>query len=163
MGINLHTTTRIPVNDEYSAVLGKAVYIFAYYEWTIIYIIEHLNSGFVTQYSRPLKKPITSGALKQKLELVIDLTTFPINGLSREQLEECCSNFEALVVQRNALIHAHPITDKDGSQILSYQTNSSNRISDKKWPINEVESFIQEIDTAAISAGKILEKLRTKV
>ena len=75
---NHHTTTRIPVNDEYAATVGKAVYLFAYYEWTIIYIIDYLKSGFVTEYSRPQNRPMTSGAVKEKLREVINLSVFPI-------------------------------------------------------------------------------------
>ena len=50
--MNYHTKTRIPVNDEYAATIGKAVYVFAYYEWIIIYIVEGLKPGFVQTYSR---------------------------------------------------------------------------------------------------------------
>jgi len=58
-----HQTTRIPVKDEYAALIGKAIYIFAYYEWTIIWIIEFLESGFVREYSR--EKIMTSGNVKK--------------------------------------------------------------------------------------------------
>ncbi|MBU2739378.1 hypothetical protein [Acidithiobacillus concretivorus] len=42
-----HSSTRVPVDDSYAALVGKAVYVFAYYEWTIIYVIDYLQSGFV--------------------------------------------------------------------------------------------------------------------
>jgi len=59
--MTLHSTTRVPVDDEYAALVGKAVYVFAYYEWAIIYIVEFLRSGFVAEYSRG--SPLTSGAV----------------------------------------------------------------------------------------------------
>ena len=156
--MNHHTTTRIPVNDEYAALVGKAVYVFAYYEWTIIYIIEYLENGFVSDYSRG--KPMTSGAVLKKLkEVVANLSSLP-NGIIQTELDKCIDDFADLIVKRNALIHAHPCTDDDGSQILNYQTNPTKTLPDMKWPKNEVEEIILEIDKIACVAGKILDKLR---
>ena len=67
-----------------------------------------------------------------------------------------------LINKRNALIHAHPITDEDGSQILSYQSKPGKSISDMIWQSSEVDDLIQEIDKAAVEAGAILDKLRSK-
>jgi len=104
--VNHHTTTRIPVNDEYAALVGKAVYVFAYYEWTIIWIIEFLESGFVREYSR--ETIITSGGVKSRFQKTIDaLHTIP-NGITKNELRECLKKFSDLIVKRNALIHAHP-------------------------------------------------------
>ena len=74
----------------------------------------------------------------------------------------CYDQFENLIKKRNALIHAHPITDTDGSQILAYQTNPSKTISDMIWQKLKVKGLIQEIDKAAVEAGKILDKLRKR-
>ena len=157
--MNHHTTTRIPVNDEYAAHLGKAVYVFAYYEWTIIYIIDYLKNGFVSEYSRG-KHPKTSGVVAQDLKSAIDKNSISSLSISKSDLETCHQKFSVLKDKRNALIHAHPITDKDGSQILSYQTNSSKAISDIKWPQEEIKHLIQEIDKEAVKAGDILDKIR---
>jgi hypothetical protein len=156
--VDHHTTTRVPVNDEYAALIGKAVYVFAYYEWTIIYIIEYLESGFVSDYSRG--RPMASGAVLNKLKQVIaSLSSLP-NNISQTELDQCIDNFTKLIVKRNALIHAHPCTDDDGSQILSYQTSPTKPLSDMKWPKNEVEKVIAEIDEVACETGDILDKLR---
>lgn len=155
-----NTSTRIPVNDNYAALVGKAVYVFAYYEWTIIYIIEKLEVGFASEYSRPKKGVYTSGIVKKKLEDTIKSTMLPIKGVDKQMLDKCLSTFNDLIEKRNALIHAHPITAKDGSQILSYQAKSSKPISDKIWPINEVEKLIVDIDNAAVEAGLILDLIR---
>jgi hypothetical protein len=58
------------------------------------------------------------------------------------------------------LIHAHPCADDDGSQILSYQTSPTKPLPDMKWPKNEVEKVIAEIDEVACETGDILDKLR---
>ena len=49
---------RIPYDKRYTDLLGQAVYAFAYYEWTIIHIIEHFQEGFVHIYSRKEKNDI---------------------------------------------------------------------------------------------------------
>ena len=80
--MSLHSTTRVPVDDSYVALVGKAVYVFAYYEWAIIYIIEFLKPGFGshgTDFTRATK----------------------------QELESFCIEFDRLIVRRNALIHKH--------------------------------------------------------
>ncbi len=153
-----HSTTRVPVDDSYVALVGKAVYVFAYYEWTIIYIIEYLQSGFVHKYSRG--RPLTSGGVRQELQDTINNQQRSFSKVSAAELQACCDEFSALIVKRNALIHAHPITDADGSQILAYQTDVTKPLPDMKWPGIEVEAFAQEFDAAACRAGSLLDRLR---
>jgi len=157
--MNHHTTTRIPVNDDYAALVGKAVYVFAYYEWTIIWITEHLSAGFVQEYSR--ESVMTSGRVKMKFEDAIqNLESMP-EGVTEEELVECKELFSQLIDKRNALIHAHPCTDNDGSQILAYQTKITKPIPDMKWPVSEVNSIISEFDSAGCIASGLLDRLRT--
>ena len=59
-----------------------------------------------------------------------------------------------------ALIHAHPITDEGGAQILNYQASPSKQISDMKWESVRLEEFIREIDVAAYQIGNVFEYLR---
>jgi hypothetical protein len=153
-----HSSTRVPVDDTYAALVGKAVYIFAYYEWAVIYVIDSLRSGFVGQYSRG--GSMTSGNVRQTLQETIDNPQTSFSKVSRSELQTCCDEFGALVVKRNALIHAHPITDSDGAQILAYQTTVTKPLPDMKWPKTEVELIIQEFDKAACNAGILLDRLR---
>ncbi len=156
--MSLHSSTRVPVNDAYVALIGKAVYVFAYYEWTIIYIIDYLQSGFVGRYSRG--NPMTSGNVRQELQNTINSSHVSFAEVSRAELQTCCDEFEKLIIKRNALIHAHPATDSDGSLILSYQAKVTKPFPDVKWPKAEVESIIQKFDTAACNAGMLLGRLR---
>jgi hypothetical protein len=39
---------RVPYDPDYNALVGTAVYVFAYYEWAAIYIIEQFKPGFVS-------------------------------------------------------------------------------------------------------------------
>jgi hypothetical protein len=157
MAVNYHTSTRIPIDDKYAVILGKAVYAFAYYEWIIIYILEYLDEGFVNRYSRG--NPMPSGAVAVQLSDIIGRANLP-SSVTRVELEQCALSFGKLKEQRNALIHAHPITSNDGEQILSYQSKTTKLISDKIWPIAEIESFVCEIDEAAIFASGILDRIR---
>ncbi|SRR6266498_3351645 len=154
----LHSTTRVPVDDSYVALVGKAVYVFAYYEWGVIYIIEFLQPGFVYRYSRG--NPMTSGHVSDALKGVINDSTTSFGKITKQELESCSIEFERLIAKRNALIHAHPITDADGSQILAYQTKMTKPLPDMKWPRTEVGAIVAEFDNAACSAGVLLDKLR---
>ena len=156
--MNNYKATRIPVDGEYAALLGKAVYVFAYYEWTIIWIIEFLEPGFVKEYSR--ETIMTSGTVERRFERAIDNTNVILDDATKDELRDCLSNFSDLVTKRNALIHAHPVTDSDGSQILSYQTKPTRSLPDMKWPSSEVQKIISEIDEVAPEASAIMDKLR---
>jgi hypothetical protein len=156
--MSLHSTTRVPVDDSYTALVGKAVYVFVYYEWVIIWIIEFLRPGFVDQYSRG--NPMTSGQVRDALQAVTNNPATSFAKVTKQELESCCTEFERLIVKRNALIHAHPSTDTDGSQILAYQTKTTKPLPDMKWSKPEVEGIVAEFDKAACSAGLLLDKLR---
>ena len=80
-------------------------------------------------------------------------------GVETTELECCSQIFYDLVQKRNALIHAHPITDEGGAQILNYQASPSKQISDMKWESVRLEEFIREIDVAACQIGNVFEHL----
>lgn len=156
--MTLHSSTRVPVDDAYVALVGKAVYIFAYYEWTIIYIIDYLQSNFVSRYSRD--NPMTSGGVRSEFHKTINSQITSFTKVSKAELQNCYAEFDRLIIKRNALIHAHPVTDSDGSQILAYQTKITKPLPDIKWSKTEVESIIHEFDVAACNAGTLLDRLR---
>lgn len=128
------------------------------YEWNIVYIIEYLRSGFVSKYSRG--DCMTSGTVRRELSDTINNPVVSFAKVSKAELQVCRDAFQDLIIKRNALIHAHPITDTDGSQVLAYQGKITKPIPDIKWAKDEVESIIQEFDTAACAAGEILDRLR---
>ena len=39
--------TRVPFDDDYVKLIGTAVYLFSYYEWAIIYVVERLEPALV--------------------------------------------------------------------------------------------------------------------
>ena len=147
------TTMRIPYDKEYVQALGLAVYAFAYYEWGIVYIIEQLQPGFLGEYCR--EKAVTSGGVYKMFKEVLKAQSSDTPAGT----QSLCDGFGLLVKKRNALIHAHPITDKDGSQILNYQGSLQKAISDKKWSIEEIEKFTEEVDSEAVKANGIFYAL----
>jgi len=149
--------TRVPYEPSYTALVGTAVYVFAYYEWALIYLIQQFKPGFVGRYSRGA--PMTSGRVMAELETVLADPTIVHSKVSKSELQACCTLFGQLIEKRNALIHAHPITDHDGSQILSYQTASSRPLPDMKWPTASVEALVQEFDSAACDTNALLHRL----
>ena len=150
---------RVPFDEAYVTLVGTAVYLFSYYEWTIIYVIERLEPGFLPEYCRNHRRGITSGKVSERFKTAVD-NYHGGKGVETTELECCSQIFYDLVQKRNALIHAHPITDEGGAQILNYQASPSKQISDMKWESVRLEEFIREIDVAAYQIGNVFEYLR---
>jgi len=149
--------TRAPFDPSYTALVGTAVYVFAYYEWAVIYLIQQFKPGFVSRYCRGA--PMTSGQIKREIEAILNDAATVYTKVSYAELQTCCDRFGALIDKRNALIHAHPITDTDGTQILNYQAKIDRPLPDMKWPVANVEQVLQEFDAAACDANALLHRL----
>ena len=149
---------RIPFDPDYVQLVGTAVYVFSYYEWTIIYVVERLNPGFVSEYSR--KRKMTSGAVSNRLKEILSEDATNAVQENQRSLRICTDEFASLIPRRNALIHAHPMTDgTSGAQLLNFQSMPSESIADLKWNITEIEQFIAKIDKASARASALLSKL----
>ena len=82
------------------------------------------------------------------------------SGVSLASLEACLDIFDNLIPRRNALVHAHPITDKVEGQIVAFQAGPSRPIRDLKWERAHLRTFIQNVDKAACEAGALFDQLR---
>ena len=149
--------TRVPYDPSYTALVGAAVYVFAYYEWAVIYLIQQFKPGFVARYCRG--GPMTSAQVKRELQTILDDKATIYTHVSRAELVACRNRFALLIDKRNALIHAHPITDTDGSKILNYQTRVDRPLPDMKWPVATVSGALHEFDAAACEANALLHRL----
>ena len=149
--------TRVPSEESYVCLLGQAVYLFAYYEWQIIYIINCLSQGFVSEYSRGI--PLTSRSVHKRFAAELEKGNGP-NSVSLASLKACCDTFDNLIPRRNALVHAHPITDSIEGQIVAFQANSSQPIRDLKWEPAELRTFIRDVDKAVYEAGALFDQMR---
>ena len=65
-------TTRVPFDDDYVKLVGTAVYLFSYYEWAIIYVIERLEPGFVAEYCRGHWSGMTSGQVSKRFMKAVE-------------------------------------------------------------------------------------------
>ena len=152
--------TKVPFDEDYVKLLGTAVYLFSYYEWIIIYMIERLEPvepGFVVEYSR--EKTMTSGGVRKRFKKALEKDAGG-HDVDRSALRSCSDVFAELVPRRNALIHAHPITDTDGAQIFNYQGNPSKPISDMKWKKVDIKKFTEEVDAAVCRANELLHQFK---
>lgn len=147
---------RTPYDPDYTALLGTAVYVFAYYEWAVIYLIQQYSPGFVHRYCRGA--PMPSGQVRAELEKIMSDPTISYTAVSRDELQICHDRFAALIERRNALIHAHPITDADGGQILYRQARLDRPLPDMKWSRENVQQAIREFDAAACEASELLHR-----
>ena len=149
--------TRIPFEESYVCLLGQAVYLFAYYEWQVIYIINCLSQGFVHEYCRGV--PLTSGDVHKRFAAELGKGNAP-SGASLASLKACRDTFRNLIPRRNALVHAHPITDEVEGQIVAFQAGPAKPIHDLKWARDHLRAFIHDVDEAACEAGALLDRLR---
>ena len=53
--------------SEYVAAIGRAIFIFATYEWTVVHMMEKLRPGFLNKW-RFAKNPMTAGPLGKKFK-----------------------------------------------------------------------------------------------
>ena len=136
---------------------ARAGRLFAYYEWQIIYIINCLSQGFVREYSRG--NPLTSRGVHKRFADELAKGNAP-SGASLASLEACRDTFGNLIPRRNALVHAHPITDKVEGQIVAFQADPAKPIPDLKWDRAHLREFIQDVDKAACEAGTLFDRLR---
>ena len=150
--------TRVPFDDDYVKLVGTAVYLFSYYEWAIIYVVERLEPGFVDEYCRKHRSGMTSGTVFTRFMNAVEHYAGD-KGVEKTELKCCELTFDHLVQKRNLLIHAHPITDDGGAQILNYPASPAKQISDMKWDVASLQEFIHEVDAAACQIGKMLKKL----
>jgi hypothetical protein len=105
---------------------------------------------------------MTSGQVRKELEKILSNADTVYTSVSRDELQAVCSTFSALIDRRNALIHAHPITDSDGSQILNYQASIHRPLSDMKWSVADLREALDRFDAAACYTTELLQRLLSK-
>lgn len=149
--------TYVPFDPSYTALVGTAVYVFAYYEWQIIYLIQQFKPEFVHTYCRGA--PITSGGVRKALGAIVSDAGTCYTAVPKAELQACYEQFGLLVDKRNAMIHAHPITGHDGAQILNYQARVDRPLPDMEWSVAKLEAAIREFDDAARNANALLHRM----
>ena len=102
---------------------------------------------------------MTSGDVLKAFKKAIKQAPSDFDG-NKAALKDCFNEFGRLIPKRNALVHAHPITDIDGAQILNYQGELSKPISDLKWDEEKVCDFARDIDAAVCRASELFHKIK---
>ena len=104
---------RTPFDSGYVAAIGRAIYIFANYEWTVVHTIEKLRPGFLNKW-RFAKNPITARPLGKKFEKAVDESRDSSPPLTL-RLREAARAFIEFVDERNELVHSHVYSNRMGS------------------------------------------------
>jgi hypothetical protein len=101
---------RIPVQPDYTAAIGVAVYCFASLEWNAVWCCELIESGSIADLDER-----TAGRVADTLiHLVKRVAASP----EKTALEAAAADFRFLVGTRNNLVHAKPGSAPDGAQGL---------------------------------------------
>ncbi len=152
--------TRIPVDDQYLISLGRATYIFAYYESMIVDLVDRFTPGFKTDVARS-KSNYTAGRIRGKLKELIDSASTDFSRISKGEMQAVHDRFDAFIDRRNSLIHGRPITAHDGSQILAYQGHEGKANPDEQWPAPAIDDFSDEVAKERIeNLGPLFERVR---
>jgi len=105
-------------DTEYLTALGQAVFSYALLEYRVVWILEKLSPGYISNYRASFRA--TASKLARDLK---DQS----NSLARtdpqlaDKLESLRSEFVKLGRQRNDLLHANPASSPSGDQILIRQ------------------------------------------
>jgi hypothetical protein len=107
---------RTPYDSGYVAGIGKAIYIFAIYEWNVVHTIARLRPGFLHKW-RFAKKAMTAGKLGKKFSNAVDEASELAPPLV-SNLKDAARAFIEFVDERNELVHAHVYSGVNGRQQL---------------------------------------------
>lgn len=138
------TEFRIPADDEYTAMLGRAIYNFTYYEWGVVWMIEKIHPGYLQHYS---SKGPTAGVVAAGFLVAA-------NSLD-PRIAACAAQFDRLRIERDKLLHAHPYTAVGGVQQLSYR----GRHPGAEWPLPDIENAARKFDDAACELNNLFYEL----
>jgi len=110
----------IPADAGYTAMLGRAIYNFTYYEWVVIGTIDKIEPDYLEFFTRDGQ---TAGQIAAKLLRAV--------AKADARLGPHATTFDRLRKERDKLLHAHPYTAANGVQQLGYQ----GRHPSTDWPL----------------------------
>lgn len=99
---------------------------------------------------------MTSGQVAKRGEEILEKETISnggIDDMDAARIRPCLAQFRQLVDGRNSLIHAHPMTDLDGSQVLKHQGKHGR--GGLTWARQEIDEFAVQISEAACAAIEV--------
>jgi hypothetical protein len=142
-------STRIPLDPDYTALLGEAVYVFAYAEWLLLEIIRLRDA---TATHDDLAR-MMSGEVARRLREAL-------SSVPPDRERGIAAQFAELVQLRNDMIHAHPATAHDGSQRLYRWAPDKQRFGFVSRGI--LEQFIADVEDLNSDASALRAYLKAE-
>ena len=144
---------RTPHDPEYVAAIGRAIFIFANYEWTVVHTMEKLRPGFLSKW-RFAKTPMTAGRLGKKLEKAVNEAS-DLAPLLTSRLKEAARAFIEFIDERSELVHAHVYSEPDGSQQLIYLGKDKT----KTWSVAEIDDLAHRFENSSIALRDLMKEI----
>ena len=144
---------RTPHDSAYVAAIGRAIFIFANYEWTVVHTMEKFRPGFLSKW-RFAKNPMTAGRLGKKFKNATNKASdLPRPLISR--LKEAARAFMEFVDERNELVHAHVYSEPNGRQQLIYQGKDKTRT----WSVAEIDDLAHRFENSSIALRDLIKEI----
>jgi hypothetical protein len=144
---------RTPYDLGYVAAIGRAIFIFANYEWTVVHTMEKLRPGFLSKW-RFAKNPMTAGKLGKKFRNAVDEASDLAPPLV-SNLKDAARAFIAFIDERNELVHAHVYSTVNGSQQLIYQGKNKTRT----WSVAEINDLAHRFENYSIALRDLMKEI----
>jgi hypothetical protein len=144
---------RTPYDSGYVAAVGRAIYIFAFYEWNVVHTMERLRPGFLSKW-RFAKRPMTAGTIGKKFKNAVDESSDLIRPFA-SNLNEAAKTFMEFVDERNELVHAHVYSEPDGRQQLIYQGKDKTRT----WSVAEIDDLAHRFENYSIALHDLMKEI----
>jgi hypothetical protein len=144
---------RTPYDSGYVTAIGRAIYIFAIYEWTVIHALEKLRPGFLNKW-RFAQNPMTARTVGRKFTNAVNASGDPARP-STLKLREAAKTFLEFVDERNQLVHAHGYSDADGTQQLIYLGKDKTRT----WSLAEINDLAHRFENSSIVLRDLMKEI----
>jgi hypothetical protein len=144
---------RTPYDSGYVAAIGRAIYIFAIYEWNVVHAMEKLRPGFLNMW-RFAKRPMTAGKLSENFEKTVNAANdlaLPVTS----RLKEAARAFMEFVDERNELVHGHVYSEADVTQQLIYLGRHKTR----NWSIAEIDDLAHRFENSSIVLRDLMKEI----
>lgn len=125
---------RIVVDDPYVHAIGLAMFCFASLEWNAVWCCERIEPGYIH-----IARGKTAGQIAKRLTQMAANHQDPSIAQS---LSVAAAEFQRLVFERNALMHANPATASNGDQRLFREGG--------EWTIERVNDLADQFVAASL-------------
>ena len=144
---------RTPYDSGYVAAIGRAIFIFANYEWTVVHTMERLRPGFLNKW-RFAQNPMTARRVGKKFTNAVNESS----DLGRQltlKLKEAARAFMEFVDERNELVHDHVYSEQDGRQQLVYKGKDKTRT----WSVAEIDDLAHRFENSSIALRDLMKEI----